>query len=49
MDRLLRDNHTGYVSWQKCEDNQKLQFDSAYMEKIYARKSAVAGRVLLIS
>jgi DNA invertase Pin-like site-specific DNA recombinase len=44
---LLRDNHTGYISWQEYDDNQKLLLENAHMKKSCARKSARGGRALL--
>jgi DNA invertase Pin-like site-specific DNA recombinase len=44
---LLRDNHSGYISWQDYEDNQKLLLENAHMKKNCARKSARGGRALL--
>jgi hypothetical protein len=45
---LLRNNHSGYVSWQDYEDNQKSLLDeNAHMKKNCARKSARGGRALL--
>lgn len=44
---LLRDNHSGYISWQEYEDNQRLLLENAHMKKNWARKSARGGRALL--
>jgi hypothetical protein len=44
---LLRNNHSGYISWQDYEDNQKSLLENAHMKKNCARKSARGGRALL--
>jgi len=44
---LLRDNHSGYITWQEYEANQKLLLENAHMKKNCARKSARGGRALL--
>jgi DNA invertase Pin-like site-specific DNA recombinase len=44
---LLRDSHSGYISWQEYEDNQRLLLENAHMKKNCARKSARGGRALL--
>ncbi|MBV8457062.1 MAG: recombinase family protein, partial [Acetobacteraceae bacterium] len=44
---LLRDHHTGYISGQEYEDNQRLLLENAHMKKNCARKSARGGRALL--
>uniref|UniRef100_UPI001FD9EA50 recombinase zinc beta ribbon domain-containing protein n=1 Tax=Bradyrhizobium sp. th-b2 TaxID=172088 RepID=UPI001FD9EA50 len=44
---LLRDNHSGYISWQEYEDNQALLLENAHMKKNCSRKSARGGRALL--
>ena len=44
---LIKDHHSGYISWQEYEENQKLLLENAHMKKNCARKSARGGRALL--
>jgi len=44
---LLRDHHSGYISWAEFEQNQKMLSENAHMQKRMARKSARGGRALL--
>lgn len=44
---LLRDHHSGYISWEEYEANQKMIAENAHMQKRMARKSARGGRALL--
>jgi DNA invertase Pin-like site-specific DNA recombinase len=44
---LLKGNHTGYISWEEFEENQRMMVENAHMKKRAARKSARGGRALL--
>ena len=44
---LLRDNHAGYITWERFEENQKVLLENAHMQKRACRKSARGGRALL--
>jgi DNA invertase Pin-like site-specific DNA recombinase len=43
---LLRDHHSGYISWEQYEANQKLISENAHMQQRTERKSARGGRAL---
>ena len=44
---LLRDNHAGYITWERFEEHQKMLLENAHMQKRASRKSARGGRALL--
>ena len=44
---LLRDNHQGYITWERFEDNQRTLLENAHMKKRASRKSGRGGRALL--
>ena len=44
---LLRDNHEGYITWERFEENQRTLLENAYMKKRASRKSGRGGRALL--
>lgn len=44
---LLRDNHEGYITWERFEENQRIILENAHMKKRTSRKSARGGRALL--
>lgn len=44
---LIRDHHTGYISWERFEANQKMLTENAHMQQRTSRKSARGGRALL--
>jgi DNA invertase Pin-like site-specific DNA recombinase len=44
---LLREHHSGYISWDQYEANQKLISENAHMQRRTDRKSARGGRALL--
>lgn len=44
---LIREHHTGYITWAEFEENQRMLEENAYMKKRMARKSARGGRALL--
>jgi hypothetical protein len=45
---LLRDHHTGYISWEQYEENQKLISENAHMQRRTDCKSARGDRAVLI-
>jgi hypothetical protein len=44
---LLRDHHSGYITWDEYVANQTMIAENAHMQKRTARKSARGGRALL--
>ena len=44
---LLRDNHVGYITWERFEENQRVLLENAHMKKRTSRKSGRGGRALL--
>ena len=44
---LIRDHHSGYITWADFERNMKTLADNAYMQQRAARKSGRGGRALL--
>ena len=44
---LLRDNHEGYITWERFEENQRMILENAHMKKLTSRKSGRGGRALL--
>ena len=44
---LRRDNHEGYISWARFEENQTMILENAHMQRRASRKSARGGRALL--
>lgn len=44
---LIKGNHTGYISWDEFEENQRMIGENTHMQKRAARKSARGGRALL--
>ena len=44
---LLRDNHEGYITWERFEENQRTILENAHMKKRASRKSGRGGRALL--
>jgi DNA invertase Pin-like site-specific DNA recombinase len=44
---LLRDHHSGYITWDDFERNQVLLAENAHMQKRAARKAGRGGRALL--
>lgn len=44
---LLRDHHTGYISWEEFEENQNMLAENAHMQKRASRKAGRGGRALL--
>ena len=44
---LLRDNHEGYIAWERFEENQRTLLENAHMKKCASRKSGRGGRALL--
>ena len=44
---LLRDNHEGYITWERFEENQRTLLENAHMKKRASRKSGRGGRALL--
>lgn len=44
---LIRDHHSGYISWEEYERNQRILSENAHMQKRAARKSGRGGRALL--
>ena len=44
---LLRDNHEGYITWERFEENQRTLLENAHMNKRASRKSGRGGRALL--
>lgn len=44
---LLRDHHSGYITWDDFERNQGLLAENAHMQKRAARKAGRGGRALL--
>jgi DNA invertase Pin-like site-specific DNA recombinase len=44
---LIRDHHTGYITWEQFETNQRMLHENAHMQQRTARKSARGGRALL--
>ncbi|MCY4550197.1 MAG: recombinase family protein [Defluviicoccus sp.] len=44
---LLRNNHEGYISWERFEENQRIMLENAHMKKLASRKSGRGGRALL--
>src|SRR3569833_2038564 len=44
---LLRDHHSGYISWAEFEENQQTLSENAHMQKRTSRKGVRGGRALL--
>ena len=44
---LLRDNHEGYIIWERFEENQRTILENAHMKKRTSRKAGRGGRALL--
>ena len=44
---LLRDNHEGYITWERFEESQRTLLENAHMKKRASRKSGRGGRALL--
>ena len=44
---LLRDNHEGYITWERFEENQRTLLENAHMKKRASRKAGRGGRALL--
>jgi hypothetical protein len=44
---LIRDHHSGYITWDEYVANQTMIAENAHMQKRAARKSARGGRALL--
>ena len=44
---LLRNNHEGYITWERFEENQRTLLENAHMKKRASRKSGRGGRALL--
>ena len=44
---LLRDNHEGYITWERFEENQGMLLENAHLKKLTSRKSGRGGRALL--
>lgn len=44
---LIRDHHTGYISWEQYERNQGLLADNAHMKSRMEPKAGRGGRSLL--
>ena len=44
---LLRDNHEGYITWERFEENQRKLLEKAHMKMRALRKSGRGGRALL--
>ena len=43
----LRNNHEGYITWERFEENQRIILENAHMKKLTSRKSGRGGRALL--
>lgn len=44
---LIRDNHQGYIDWDRYEANRRMLGENAHMQRRAARKSGRGGRALL--
>jgi DNA invertase Pin-like site-specific DNA recombinase len=44
---LIRDHHSGYITWDDFEENLRMLSENAYMQQRASRKAARGGRALL--
>ena len=45
---LIRDHHSGYITWERFEANQKILAENAHMKSRMGRQSGRGGRSLLV-